>query len=165
MCRARAPCIDVYSIAMWENMDGRLIILIAIVIIVLILFLVFTTGGTLMDKISKYLNRMTEQSDVLSPQIRQSLQPLAFSVSRGSPSEFSYRYRVPCTEIRRIILITAPIGSRVTLGNEQLVDVLDEREDSRTFAGYLHPREDSITLEVFTQKQTRPVIHFGTSTR
>lgn len=142
-----------------RKMDGRILLIIVVAVIVLVLVIVYSVGNGFLDRVNDKIDELTGQSDPISPRVRQSLEPLVFMARKTPPEEYSYRFLVEGSTLHRTVLVTAPTGSRVTLGNELLTDILQEVGGRTTFVGYLFPDENPIGLEVFTRKQAYPLIH------
>lgn len=142
-------------------MDGFSILLIIVAIVVLVLFVAYVINNGYIDQFNSRLDELTGNDEVLSPQLRKSLEPVVFKVSYDAPLEFSYRYTISPFDKRRTILITCSYGFRATLDDEPLTDVLNETRNKQTLVGYLFSSEEPVVLEVITPSQVKPLIHFG----
>jgi len=143
-------------------MDGLSLLLIILAIVIVLVLVAYCFGSPYAEQFNTRLDELMGQDDILSPQLRQSLSPVVFRVSQGTPSEFSYRYSIPPSDKRETILVTSKYGFRATLDDEELVDLLGETKAKQTLVGYLYPRDSPVFLDVITTEQVRPLIHIGT---
>ena len=144
----------------WK-MDGLALLLIVSFIVILFVLIVIAIYGGYVDRFNSCLDEMTGNDEILSPQIKEALKPLEFKVSHEGPNSYSYHYIIPASGVRRTILVSASYDVQILLNGENLIDVLHETRNKRTFAGYLLPSEATVALEVITVKEERPIIHFA----
>ena len=142
-------------------MDGLSLLLIVLAIVVVLVLITYCYGSPYAEHFNSKLDELTGQDDILSPQIRYSLNPIKFTILRDEPSEHAYRYTITLDK-RATILVTAEPGFRATLDDEELTDILDESRNRRTIVGYVRRRQSPVTLEISTPDRKKPLIHIGT---
>jgi hypothetical protein len=147
--------------SVFVKMSIFLFVILVVIIIGCILFMVYCyLDGAFLSSITTYGLRRFRQCRGVSDKTKQFLAPLVVVSSDIPPSEFSYRYMIPSGTKRRSILITVPHESYAKLNGNDIEDIVDSTENTKTLSGHLFPDDACTVLEVFVRKQVCPVVEF-----
>jgi hypothetical protein len=132
-----------------------------VVLVVVVVFLIYAyLKPDFITSLRRYgISRWGPGAGV-SEKTKQSLSPLEVVRSDTPPVEYSYKYSIPPWDRRRSVLITVPADSRVKLNGESVVEFVESTDTTKTFSGHLYTGVSLNVLEVFTRRETVPIIEF-----
>jgi hypothetical protein len=142
-------------------MNSLTILIVLFVLIFVVGLVYFLLHFGYIDHVITTLDEATGQDAIIPRDIKKSLEPLSFKIKKLTPAGYSYRYKIPPSLVKRVVLITCSVGFTATLDGEPLMDLLNETKYKQTRSGLLFPSEEDIMLEVFTVDKVEPVLHFA----